>query len=396
MGSGGQRAHRHPARSCGSSIPDPLGSSGAPALPIDSKGSLVDLTGTVRHLSEEAFVAIARDSSRCFVCGVHESTAEFNGEHVVPDWVLRRFALHGKRVTLPNLTEIAYGRYRLRCCKPCNSLLGREVEEPAARLFAGDFLSFASGLATECNCLLYQWLCLLFVKTHLKDRDLRAARDGRTCSQPLSAVYEWSRLHHIHAVARAAASKISIDPSVQGTIFVFEMASSPEQFDYVDTYDHSTVLVRIGPVGVVAILDDCGDAGCLLTQHLSGIEGPLASIQLREIAALAAYGNELLLTRPRFRTELHAGRTLFMKCTHPSSPRYGEVDRHVLGLHLKHFCAPRILRSSTPNKEEMISRLAKGELTFIYDDDGNFITQLPSTLVAGGDARRRGGSKRRT
>lgn len=135
----------------------------------------------------------------------------------------------------------------------------------------------------------------------------------------------------------------------------------------------------------MAVLNDCGAAGFAVTRFLSGIKGPLANIQLREIAARAAYGNEILLTRPKFRTELHAGRDLFMKCELPDAPEYGEVDALALGALLEYSCAARIRQSATPNKEEMISHLARGEMTLLYDDDGAFIMQSP-ILKASGDA----------
>jgi hypothetical protein len=345
-------------------------------LATDSEGSLLDLNRKVRHFGEAAFIAIAQNPSRCFLCGIDASAAQFNDEHVIPDWLLRRFALHRRTITLPNCTTLPYGQYKLRCCQTCNSLLGQEVEERISALLGDNIADFASGLSQTSNCLLYQWLCLLFIKTHLKDRDLRADRDRRSPSPQLSTLYEWRRLHHIHSVARAAVSGVSIDPAVQGTILVFEMNTSDEPFDYGDIYDHSTVVLRVGRIGVVAVLNDCGATGLILDEFLSGIDAPLVDIQLREIAARAAYGNELLVSRPTFRTELHAERDLLMKCNHPETPQYGEADKLALGALLDHSCADRIRQSLTPNKEEMLSRLSKGELTFLYDDAGDFLTQV--------------------
>ncbi|MEK6304516.1 MAG: hypothetical protein AABO41_27835 [Acidobacteriota bacterium] len=242
-----------------------------------------------------------------------------------------------------------------------------------AALFRDDFDGLASELSAPNNCLLYQWLCLLFIKTHLKDRDLRADRDRRNPSPQLSEFYDWEGLHHIHTVARAVQSRTVIDPNVQGTILVFEMGADPEPFEYGDLYDHSTIFIRIDRVGVVAVLNDCGGAGFVLAAFLSGITGPLSNIQLREVAARAAYGNELLLSRPTIWTELHPNGDLFMKCDLPDAPRYGEVDRAALGALLEYSCAPRLRRSLTPNKEEIIARLARGEATFIYDNEGAFI-----------------------
>lgn len=345
-------------------------------MPTDPDGSLRDVNGAVCHFSQSAFAAIAEDTDRCFLCGDHRTATTFNDEHVVPDWILRRFSLHDQEITLPNETRMRYGRYKVRCCTNCNSLLGRELEEPIAELFNSDALLDPHRSAENAD-LLYPWLCLLFLKTHLKDRDLRAHRDRRREAPQLSTLYEWEHLHHVHSVARAVRSGALIDSEVEGTILTFEMANSQEPFDYGDIYDHSTAFVRIGRIGVVAVLNDCGCVRWVLRDFLSGIDGPLASIQLREIAARIAYGNELLLTRPRFRTELHDGVDLRITCDAPLSPRYGNVDPHALGALLEQTCAARLRMSTTPNQEELLSRLVTGELSFIYDDDGKFIHQLP-------------------
>jgi hypothetical protein len=50
-------------------------------MAINAEGSFVDPDGTVRHFGRHAFVALAMDLDRCFVCGVasHQSDrSDFN------------------------------------------------------------------------------------------------------------------------------------------------------------------------------------------------------------------------------------------------------------------------------------------------------------------------------
>ena len=350
-------------------------------MAADAEGSLLDSSGAVRHFGQLAFERLAQDPARCFLCGAPNSRVAFNQEHVVPNWILRRFRIGSLRVTLPNQTRIPYDRYKIRCCSPCNSLLGAEVEVPVSALLSDDVATLRQTLDAPNNCLLYRWLCLLFVKTHLKDRDVRADLDRRNPSPQLSALYEWDRLHHVHSVARAAQSRAAIDPKVQGTILVFDMSDRREPFDYGDIYDHSTIFVRVGRIGVVAVLNDSGAAGMSLSNCLSGVNGRLSDIQLREVAARAAYQNERLLSRPTFYTELHAAGDLFMKSDHPDILRFGPVDNRALGALLEHTCGPRLRRSTTPNQDELLSRLRRAEGTFLYDDEGLFIKNPPGSII---------------
>ena len=140
--------------------------SGGPVnlMPIDRDGSLIDSEGRLRQFGRPAFQKLASDLARCFVCGVDKGFVEFNDEHVIRDWILRRFGLHSGRVQLPNGAGQLYGRYTLRCCAPCNTLLGTEVETPVSRLFTKDLVSTFTNLNNSDLSHLYCWLCLIFIK----------------------------------------------------------------------------------------------------------------------------------------------------------------------------------------------------------------------------------------
>ncbi len=93
-------------------------------------GSVLDSSGKVLYFSCERFVRDIAEGNCCFICGADKATTKFNDEHVIPDWVLKRFRLHSRTITLPNDTEFSYGRYKIPCCERCNSLLGSTFETP--------------------------------------------------------------------------------------------------------------------------------------------------------------------------------------------------------------------------------------------------------------------------
>ncbi len=342
-------------------------------MPINDEGSLVDPDGQVRHFSQAAFAELAVDSHRCFACGVHSSQREFNFEHVIPDWVLRRFALHSQRITLPNGLEYMYGRYTLRCCKDCNSRLAADIETPISRMLAGSFEDVRDKLRDSDPSLLYRWLCLLFIKCHLKDREIRINPDRRVESATLGEMYDWEGLHHIHSVARATHSRAAIDDAVLGTTLLFSMQESREPFDFGDLSDYSTISIRVGSVGIAFVLNDCRAVEALVTEYFAGVTGPLSGVQLREIAARLAYGNTLLARRPKFWSELHEG-DLRIRAL-PANPwPISDVDRAALGRILAGACGPLLKNSQTPDIERKMEQLSRGEIQFLYHDDGSFIS----------------------
>src|ERR1700723_3777613 len=97
-------------------------------------GSFVDESGKVLFFSCERFVREICEGDCCFVCGAHPTDKPFNNEHVLPNWLLRRYELHRSSITLPNDTLFRYDQYTIPCCADCNALMGREVEEPIRQL----------------------------------------------------------------------------------------------------------------------------------------------------------------------------------------------------------------------------------------------------------------------
>lgn len=57
-----------------------------------------------------------------------------NNEHVIPEWVLRKFNLFDRALTLANGMTVKYGRYKVPCCEDCNSLMGLPIEERISKV----------------------------------------------------------------------------------------------------------------------------------------------------------------------------------------------------------------------------------------------------------------------
>jgi hypothetical protein len=175
-------------------------------------------------------------------------------------------------------------------------------------------------------------------------------------------------------VARIPYSGASIEPSVPGTTYFIEMADSSECFDFGSLTYYSTLFLRIGNLGIVTVLNDSGSVGRLLWEYLSHISGPISSIQLREIAAHFAYGNSLLVDRPTFWSELGPDGRLTIRSSPPIYHGFHDFNRAELGKLLAYNCAPFLRESCTPDVEKQIERLARGEIQFLYHDDGTFIS----------------------
>lgn len=343
--------------------------------------------GRVLLMSCERFVRTICRGPNCFICGADPTEAPFNDEHIVPRWVLRRFDLFEKEITLPTGELRKYGGYRIPCCKACNELLGERVETPVSHLLRGPFSDVEARLADPRNReLLFVWLSLLFLKTHLKDARVPVHKDRRLGEAAIGDQYEWSLLHHIHAVARSPYSGAGLMPEVIGSLQVFEIAGAEveEAYDYVGFSNQQTLVLQIGAVGIVAVLTDCEAAQIAWSDKLTVIDRPISNLQLREVGAMLACANANLKVRPEFGTFFADRSWLFIFARKAPTFELEPFDPEEFG-HTLLFSVRRYVESGaveidgTRDPDLVASKIATGYVRFLTDESGNLRPALPRT-----------------
>jgi hypothetical protein len=205
---------------------------------ITKDGSVIDKDGKVVFFSTERFITDICLGDCCFICGAAPHERQFNNEHVLPEWLLRRYDLFAKTITLPNEGTIRYDRYTVPCCAECNSLMGEVVEKPISEVVRGG-VDAINEFVSKGNLLkMFVWMGLIFLKTHLKDRTLRFHQDTRKGSEPIAEEYEWEYLHHIHSVVRCFYTGCIVEIEAIGSFLgiPIKAQASLEQFDYGDLY----------------------------------------------------------------------------------------------------------------------------------------------------------------
>jgi hypothetical protein len=226
--------------------------------------------GRIILFSVERFLAQIRDGDGCFICGARADTKLFNNEHVIPNWVLRDRGLHSSKLALPNQAAVMYGRYVVPCCKDCNESMATEFEDPISEAFAEGYEGVANLMRSGRANLLWRWLALIYLKLHLKHRELRWHLQRQLGDTKMSEAYDWTQLHHIHCVVRSFYTGAIIDPKVYGSLFVWPASDveDTESFDVANLLPAASILIRIGAVTALAVLNDSGFVMQGLTKEL--------------------------------------------------------------------------------------------------------------------------------
>lgn len=314
---------------------------------------------------------------RCFICGAppkkkgikKEDAKIFNDEHVIPGWVIRRCNLSNKRITLPNESKLPYTRYTIPCCEECNSKLGRVIEKPISRLFfkENDEL-LKEPRKKDVNFNLFKWLCLIFIKTHLKDNSLMVAMDEEGAS------YDWEGLYHIWCVSRSFFTEVILGDGVLGSLIVLECEDIKDHhYDYIDNLANKTIMIKIGKICIIGVLDDAGAVSSILKDTLKRIKGPVTDLQRIEIFSHVNYIKLNLKNLPTFystitkemkyKIDSKQPNEIYLKSEEDSESSVGEFLSFYLEGSLK----------DSEEGEKILEGIRRGEIGFLFDKKGNFI-----------------------
>jgi hypothetical protein len=345
-------------------------------------GSVVNENGDIVFFTIERFVRDICDGNKCFICGADPAITAFNDEHVIPDWIQRKYNLHSRTITLPNNATLKYGQYKIPCCEGCNTRMSVTFETPISRILEGGYGNVVRHLQTDGPWLLFRWLALIFLKTHLKDKFLRFHLDKRKGSEPISELYAWEELHHIHCVARSFFSDAVMDDGVLGSFYVLpaQLSDAYESFDYRDLYDARTVLLCLGDTCLIAVLNDSGIARHAFQSYFDKITGALSPIQLREVMSHLAHINNLVKVRPRFGSRVMFNDRYYIHADVPATIELAEGGQELFGETL-FACTADILGQFQNSDIEVIRRdVRAGKRTFLFDSDGKFLTDSMEPL----------------
>jgi hypothetical protein len=342
-------------------------------------GSIEDATGKVIFFSTQRFVDDICLGQCCFICGARPGSKPFNDEHILPAWLLRRFNLFERTITLPGDHKVRYDRYTVPCCQDCNSLMGKMIETSISTTVSGGASAIYRFLEGGDLLKLYVWMGLIYLKTHLKDRAMRVHLDHRKGDEKIADDYDWSHLHHIHSVVRCFTNGCTVEPEAVGSFLCVPVnpAGSVEQFDFSDLYLAQTMLLRLNDIALFCVFDDSGGALSRFHPRLDRVTGPLSHIQLREVMAELAFLNMSLKERPSFHTECDMiNETSRIVATRPELDLV-PVDMRLRGKLLRHalYDVPLGMQFQGVTREDALAAIDAGTMTFLFDDNGDFISE---------------------
>ena len=342
-------------------------------------GSIIDDAGKVIFFSTQRFVEDICLGDCCFICGARPGEKHFNDEHVIPEWLLRRYQLFDRTLNLANGQTVRYDRLTTPCCAECNSLMGELIEEPMSAIVRGGHTAFNDYVVNGRLLNVFVWLGLVFLKLHLKDRTYRWHRDARKGDQRISDFHTWADLHHVHCLVRSFYNDTFVEREAVGSFLTVPMRDEPPgvRFDFADLSEAQTIMLRLDDFAVFAVFNDSGGAMNWFHQKYERIKGPLSALQAREVMTDLAFLNLHLEPRPSFHTETNIPAQISRIIAHrsPDAPEMAPFDYNVRGALLETaigYAIPNI-RVAGETSEQVSAAIKAGNFTCLFDTDGTFL-----------------------
>jgi hypothetical protein len=349
---------------------------------VTDTNKTIDASGKVIYYPFNDFSKEIVGADSCFICGVLRESGDkkFNDEHIIPQWLLRRFSLFNEKLSLPNNQLVKYSSQTLPCCLDCNSELAKVYETPLSNILKSKYKDFKANVTQDDAKLIFKWLSLIFIKNHLKGKDRRFELDRRIKSPTLCDIYDWGPMHHIWCVARSHYSQADIGELVYGTMIAIPIVEEGGNcdFDYMDSHSTRVIAVKIGDYAVVAILDDAKFFSSVYEDFIDKIKGKqLSLIQLREVVSRMEAVNININNRPFFKSFID------MQGKYKIDVEFnGEAKLHDLkdcvatpGNFLKYHIEnrPDLNLNLSTDEHDLVE---KNELTFLFDDSGDFQSHI--------------------
>lgn len=349
---------------------------------ITDTGRISDFNNKTIFYPAEDFVEEIVNKDSCFICGADKKEKEFNDEHIIPKWLLRRLNLFNEKTTLPNGEKKNYSGYTISCCADCNFELGSFYETPLSTILKPEYKDLKDNI--ENRKLIFKWMSLIFLKTHLKDKEVRFDPDLRNESIQNSEIYDWYYMHHIHCVARSHYTSGIIEDGVFGSLIIIPINNegTDDNFDYIDSHAGRVVAIRVGDYVLVAVLDDSGFSRQVYENELEKIKGQkLSFLQIREVVANLVAINLNIENRPSYSSGMgpRYKYKIFANC--PEKIKLIDTQDRT-------YTAGNFLRHYVENVEglnfslEDLNKIENNEMSFLWDKNDIFFDSTKASVSA--------------
>ncbi len=220
---------------------------------------------------------------RCFICNTVLNHKNYTLEHLIPQWIIRRFGLEEHTITFDHNVTIKYLDFVLPCCRECNCNLLSPIETSLYYAF-----SSSAHKPTQIPIDTFAvWSCKIFTGVHLYEAALQKYfTTHKKCSLRNIVPKDLCRFYLRMLRGQVRITHINLD--FPFTIFVFPTKlprKQDERFDFQLARNLNALYLRLGRWSLLSRFD--GGYLALYGKHFFEpfFRRRLAPLQVEELAA---------------------------------------------------------------------------------------------------------------
>lgn len=223
----------------------------------------------------------------CFLCGMLLTDHTRTDEDVFPKWLLREFNLWDARMDLLNGTSIRYAQLKIPCCSTCNNEFLSQIENTVHAAYVAGFDAF---IELDRDTL-FLWLAKILYGVLVREMLLpldRANPDAGPIVGP--DILKQFRMHHY--LLQGAVARVTWEGNPASVMLYRTQvgAMREKNFDFADGPFGPFLSLRLGPIGIISVLQDWGALEAHAWAQLEQAKKlVLAPLQFRELMAVGRF-----------------------------------------------------------------------------------------------------------
>ena len=197
------------------------------------------------------------DDKHCFLCGTKIKQGLRSEEHIIPEWLQRKYNLWNNKVEFPNKYTKNYSSLKVACCFECNQIMKENLENRVIKIFEQGYNS----IKEEDLEILYLWIGKIFFSFHFKDLFLKKNLRNKSKNR-IRSKREFKYFSMLHMLLQAIRFEHVYRFYRPYSIYVYKTLkyspSDDRAFDYIDSTIGMIAAIRFSDVGIICVFNEEG------------------------------------------------------------------------------------------------------------------------------------------
>ncbi|CEO33246.1 hypothetical protein [Paraclostridium sordellii] len=199
--------------------------------------------------------------NRCIMCRSILTEDNDTDEHIYPKWLLRKYNMFNKKLTLPNGNSMFYHKWIVKCCKECNGGNMSDMEEVIKKAVNKGYESFKD---TNEEIIVWWLMKIYYAKIHKET--MMKVNMADINSKKIIESEAFIKYDPIFMYMNSLFKGIKFQKKPY-ELFIFK-TENEDIFDYIDDITTNTVFMRLNDILIVCRFNSFGFLGMFCEREL--------------------------------------------------------------------------------------------------------------------------------